>query len=39
MRRLGDAVDGGTTMAEGRDIWWHDIVDRQAADCPPVPVD
>ena len=23
----------------GRDVWWHDIVERQAADCPPVPVD
>ena len=26
-------------MADGRDIWWHDIVDRQSEDCPPVPVD
>jgi acetyl-CoA synthetase len=23
-------------MAEGRDVWWHEIVDRQAPDCPPV---
>ena len=26
-------------MVEGRDHWWHDIVDRQSEDCPPVPVD
>jgi acetyl-CoA synthetase len=37
-RRVGDALPG-TTMVEGRDVWWHDIVERQAADCPPVPVD
>ena len=26
-------------MLEGRDVWWHDIVDRQSDHCPPVPVD
>ena len=26
-------------MVEGRDHWWHDIVDRQSPDCAPVPVD
>ena len=26
-------------MQAGRDVWWHDIVARQSADCPPVPVD
>ena len=26
-------------MVEGRDHWWHDIVERQSADCPPVPVE
>jgi acetyl-CoA synthetase len=26
-------------MVEGRDYWWHDIVDRQSPSCPPVPVD
>ena len=39
VRRVGDALEGGTAMAEGRDVWWHDIVDRQSDDCPPVPVD
>jgi acetyl-CoA synthetase len=37
VRRVEDAVE--VTMAEGRDLWWHDIVDRQAADCPAVPVE
>jgi acetyl-CoA synthetase len=38
-RRVGDALDGGTAMTPGRDVWWDDIVDRQSEDCPPVPVD
>src|SRR4051812_7669700 len=27
-RRLGDAVEGGTAMQDGRDVWWDEIVDR-----------
>jgi acetyl-CoA synthetase len=38
VRRLGDAAPD-TTVVEGRDVWWHDIVDRQTADCPPLPLD
>jgi acetyl-CoA synthetase len=38
VRRLGDEAPD-TTVVEGRDVWWHDLVDRQAADCPPIPVD
>jgi acetyl-CoA synthetase len=38
VRRLGDAAPY-TTVVEGRDVWWHDIVDRQAEDCPHVPLD
>jgi acetyl-CoA synthetase len=38
VRRLGD-VAPDTTIVDGRDVWWHDIVDRQTADCPPVPLD
>jgi acetyl-CoA synthetase len=38
VRRLGDTAPD-TALTEGRDVWWHDIVDRQAADCPPVAVD
>ncbi|MCY7417087.1 MAG: AMP-binding protein, partial [Chloroflexi bacterium] len=37
VRRLGDAQ--ATPMTEGRDVWWHDIVDRQSDVCPAVPVD
>jgi acetyl-CoA synthetase len=27
------------TMQPGRDLWWHDLVERRLADCPPVWVD
>jgi acetyl-CoA synthetase len=37
--RLGGGRAGGVHMLEGRDHWWHDIVDRQSEDCPPVPVE
>jgi acetyl-CoA synthetase len=37
VRRLGDAAE--TAITDGRDAWWHDIVERQAADCPPEPLD
>jgi len=26
-------------MTEGRDVWWHDLVPRQATDCAPEPMD
>ena len=39
VRRLGDALPGGTAMDDGRDVWWHDIVDRQSEECPAVPLD
>ena len=26
-------------MVEDRDHWWHDLVDSQQPDCPPVPLD
>jgi acetyl-CoA synthetase len=38
VRRLGDAAPD-TTFVEDRDVWWHDLVERQAADCPPLPLD
>jgi acetyl-CoA synthetase len=37
VRRLGDAAP--TSMVEGRDVWWHDIVARQEPDRPPLAVD
>ena len=39
VRRVGDALEGGTAMQDGRDVWWHDIVDRQSDRHDPVPVD
>jgi acetyl-CoA synthetase len=33
--RFGDGVH----MVPRRDHWWHDLVERQSEDCPPVPVD
>ncbi|HEY8168037.1 MAG TPA: acetate--CoA ligase [Candidatus Limnocylindrales bacterium] len=35
VRRTGESVP----MTPDRDVWWHDIVARQAADCPPTAVD
>jgi acetyl-CoA synthetase len=35
VRRTGQDVD----MQEGRDYWWHDIVDRQPDECPPEEMD
>ena len=34
-----DRFGEGVHMVPRRDHWWHDIVDRQSEDCPPVPVD
>jgi acetyl-CoA synthetase len=38
VRRLGDEAKS-VTMVEDRDHWWHDLVDNQQPDCPPVPLD
>jgi acetyl-CoA synthetase len=35
LRRTGQDVP----MAEGRDVWWHDLVPKQSADCPPEEMD
>jgi acetyl-CoA synthetase len=35
VNRLGHGVH----MVPFRDHWWHEIVDRQSEDCPPVPVE
>jgi acetyl-CoA synthetase len=34
-----DRFGEGCHMVPRRDLWWHDIVDRQSEDCPPVWVD
>ena len=36
VRRLGDAADPAPLMEQGRDVWWHELVDRQSEECPPV---
>ncbi len=38
VRRLGEHAPS-VTMEPGRDVWWHEILGRQADVCPPVPVD
>ena len=35
LRRTGHDV----AMTEGRDIWWHDLVPKQDAECAPEPMD
>jgi acetyl-CoA synthetase len=35
VQRTGEDV----TMQEGRDVWWHDLVNAASADCPPEPMD
>ena len=32
-------TDHGVDMAEGRDVWYHDLVDGQATDCEPEVLD
>ena len=36
LRRIGQE---GVPMTEGRDVWWHDIVEKQPDDLPAVPLD
>jgi acetyl-CoA synthetase len=31
--------DSDVEMADGRDVWWHEVVASQDADCPPEPMD
>ena len=35
VRRVGNEVQ----MTAGRDLWWHDVVPGQSADCPPEHID
>jgi acetyl-CoA synthetase len=41
VRRHGAEGDtlGTAAMTDGRDHWWHDVVDGQSADCPAEPMD
>src|SRR5690349_14074650 len=38
VRRLGDAAPD-PTFVDGRDVWWHDLVDRQSDEHEPVALD
>ncbi len=31
--------DNDVDMVDGRDVWWHEVVDTQPADCPPEPME
>ena len=35
LKRVGNEV----TMQEGRDHWWHDLVENASSDCPAEPLD
>ncbi len=35
LRRVGDDVN----MVEGRDVWWHEMMDEASDDCPAEPMD
>jgi acetyl-CoA synthetase len=35
LRRMGNSVE----MREGRDVWWHEMVAPQSADCEPASLD
>ena len=32
-------TENDAPWTEGRDVWWHDVVPAQSADCPPEPMD
>ncbi len=38
VRRIGDDAEP-VAMADGRDVWWHDIVPGQSTECPPEHMD
>ena len=36
VRRIG--TDGDCSMTPGRDLWWHELVEGQSAECPAEPM-
>ncbi|MBB4637740.1 acetyl-CoA synthetase [Longimicrobium terrae] len=38
-RHVDGAPVGGAVMTEGRDLWWHEVVDAASADCPAEEMD
>ena len=39
VRRIGEAQGYEVPMVDGRDIWWHDLVEDQYDDCEPEVMD
>ncbi len=39
VKRVPDGKGVDCEMANGRDIWWHDVVDAAPGDCPPEEMD
>ena len=37
--RRGAGLDASITMKSGRDVWYHELVARESADCPPEKMD
>ena len=35
VRRTGEDLDGAVPWTEGRDVWWHDLVDAQSEEHTP----
>jgi acetyl-CoA synthetase len=35
----GGELLGGAGMRDGRDVWWHDVIDGASADCPAEEMD
>ncbi|MFZ9282813.1 MAG: AMP-binding protein, partial [Prochlorococcaceae cyanobacterium] len=31
-------INSGCAMSSGRDVWWHELVEAQSADCPAEPM-
>jgi acetyl-CoA synthetase len=38
LQRMGDAMDHDLGWVEGRDTWWHELMDAAAPTCPATPV-
>jgi acetyl-CoA synthetase len=37
--RRGAGLDVSVAMKPGRDVWYHDVVEKESADCPPEQMD
>lgn len=39
LERIGANEKNPITMVDGRDVWWHELVEAQSTDCPCEPMD